>query len=694
MGYSEGKPGANFLRFGVGARPVGMGGAFVAVADDVNSIYWNPAGIAALKNKEITLMHNEVGEDIYYQFLAYSHPVEKLKGSLGGSISYLSVLKIQGYDSGGAPTEELTARNLGINLTYAANIFNSISLGSNLKFIYEKLDNKKDSTYGLDIGAMWKTRISGLRFGFNIQNIGKGLKFIDETSPLPLNYKLGGAYGFRAFGNQLAVALDINIPQDYESFLNIGAECKIYDIIALRIGHKSKDDLSNGIRLGGGIKGKNILVDYAWIPRGDFEDSHRIAVTVRFGRRYSESEIEKNIREHFEKGKIYFYGGHTLKAYREFKDILLVAPRHKGAQDFMGQIELNIESAEAAKDILHTFKSAQMYYQQGDLTAARAAFENILAIDPNHAGAAYYIKKISNRFKEVVNSILADGIKLYKKSDYDKALVEMEKVLTLDPDNSEALKYLRELNEKQRKLEKIKIALKKTQKERIKQRKISVCKKKAEIYYNKKQWDNAVENYKKVMEIEPSNRAAKEKIVASYYNKATGYYKKHLWDNAVENYKKVMEIEPSNRAAKEKIVASYYNKATDYYKKNLWDNAVENYKKVMEIAPGNRTVTEKIASSYYLKGIDMEKKGKLQEARKCFETVLEYNPDYNETKKKVSMIKEELQKKAKEYNKKGLLEYSKGNLEKAINYWEQAFQLDPSHEETKVNLERAKKDLK
>ncbi len=653
LGYSAVKPGATFLKFGVGARPVGMGGAFVAVADDVNSIYWNPAGIAALKNKEITLMHNEVGEDIYHQFFAYSHPVEKLKGILGGSISYLSVLKIQGYDTGGAPTEELTARDLGINLTYAANIFNSISLGSNLKFIYEKLDNKKESTYGLDIGAVWKTRISGLRFGFNIQNIGKGLKFIDETSPLPLNYKLGGAYGFRAFGNQLAVALDINIPQDYESFLNIGAECKIYDIIALRIGYKSKDDLSNGIRLGGGIKGKNLLVDYAWMPRGDFEDSHRIAVTVRFGKRYSESKIEKNIREHFEKGKVYFYGGHTLKAYREFKDILLVAPRHKGAQDFMGQIELNIESAEAAKDILHTFKSGQMYYDQGDLTAARAAFENILAVDTNHAGAAYYIKKISSRFKEVVNSILADGIKLYEKSDYDRALVEMEKVLTLDPDNSEALKYLRELNEKQRKLEEIKIALKKTQKERIKQRKISACKKKAEIYYNKKQWDNAIKIYKNLLELNPGDKIALGKIVASYYNKATGYYKK-----------------------------------------NLWDNAVENYKKAMEIAPGNRTVTEKIASSYYLKGIDMEEKGKLQEARKCFETVLEYNPDYNEAKKKVSMIKEKLQKKVKEYNKKGLVEYSKGNLEKAINYWEQAFQLDPSREEIKVNLERAKKELK
>ena len=43
---------AKFLSIPVGARAVGMGGAFVAVADDASSLYWNPAGIARLSQSE------------------------------------------------------------------------------------------------------------------------------------------------------------------------------------------------------------------------------------------------------------------------------------------------------------------------------------------------------------------------------------------------------------------------------------------------------------------------------------------------------------------------------------------------------------------------------------------------------------------------------------------------------------------
>src|ERR1043166_3350945 len=41
-----------------GARPQGMGGAFVAVADDANALYWNPAGLTQLDSAEATFMHS------------------------------------------------------------------------------------------------------------------------------------------------------------------------------------------------------------------------------------------------------------------------------------------------------------------------------------------------------------------------------------------------------------------------------------------------------------------------------------------------------------------------------------------------------------------------------------------------------------------------------------------------------------
>jgi hypothetical protein len=43
---------AQFLKIGVGSRAVGMGGAFVAVADDITSLYWNPGGLGRLNHNE------------------------------------------------------------------------------------------------------------------------------------------------------------------------------------------------------------------------------------------------------------------------------------------------------------------------------------------------------------------------------------------------------------------------------------------------------------------------------------------------------------------------------------------------------------------------------------------------------------------------------------------------------------------
>ena len=39
----------------VGTRPLGMGGAFIAVADDGNTITWNPAGLTSIAKKRVYL---------------------------------------------------------------------------------------------------------------------------------------------------------------------------------------------------------------------------------------------------------------------------------------------------------------------------------------------------------------------------------------------------------------------------------------------------------------------------------------------------------------------------------------------------------------------------------------------------------------------------------------------------------------
>jgi len=607
----RGTTGANFLKIDVGARPLGMGGAFVAVADDVNTIWWNPAGVAATERKEVTLMHNEMGEDIRYQFLAYSQPVRKLRGGLGGSISYLSVGEIQGYSPGGIKTKKLSTYDLGISLCYGLSIVPSVSGGVNFKFIAEKLADESTSTFALDIGGLWRTPVSGLRLGFNIQNLGGGIKFIQERSPLPLNGKLGCAYEFKFFGAKSIVAVDVNIPVDYSVFVNGGVECKIYDLIALRAGFKSKDDLSSGLRLGIGIGGKNLVVDYSWLSRGDFENSHRISATLRFGREYEESMIERDIRKHFELGKKYFDNGQLLKAHREFKTILLVSPGHKGARDFISRIEVSVEEVEVAKDIANFFSQGEKYYEKGDLISARAMFEEIIALNPDHEEARDYINTIEQRFEEVVDSIFARGISYYEQTNYLKALDDMKKVLTLNPDHEKAKEYVTLSENKLRELEKIKLELKRKQEEKRRRRKISTCLKRGMSYYERKEWARAINSFNEVL----------------------------------------------------------------------------------ALAPGHKIASEHIVICYYAQGLTLHKEGKLLEALRMFNNVLRLYPEHEEAQERISLINEERKEKAKEYNRKGLVEYTRGNLQEAIEAWENALRFDPDLETARKNLERAQKEI-
>lgn len=63
---------AQFLKIGAGARPISMGGAYTALADDINSIYWNPAGLAIIGGSgEATFNHAEWLADTQYDFAAF-----------------------------------------------------------------------------------------------------------------------------------------------------------------------------------------------------------------------------------------------------------------------------------------------------------------------------------------------------------------------------------------------------------------------------------------------------------------------------------------------------------------------------------------------------------------------------------------------------------------------------------------------
>ncbi len=110
---------ADFEDVGAGARPVAMGNAFAGLADDANSIYYNPAGLGLLNNREITGGESWLylgltdGSRLFNGFIGYVHPVNSEVGTFG--VGWLNRSLMDNSALIGGVEESLTR--------YAENIF-------------------------------------------------------------------------------------------------------------------------------------------------------------------------------------------------------------------------------------------------------------------------------------------------------------------------------------------------------------------------------------------------------------------------------------------------------------------------------------------------------------------------------------------------------------------------------------------
>lgn len=281
--YASGITSAEFLKIGVNARAVAMGGAFVSIADDASSIYWNPGGLAQLKNAEIAFTHNIWLQNVTYDYMAFVCPLGA--GSIASSITYLSTGKIQGYDLYGIKTNEFTNYDFIGSIAYSHKLADSIFIGLSLKNIYEKLDDESSLAVAVDAGSV--CRFDDLSFGIAIQNLGTAMKFVSESFQLPMNVKIGGSY--RLLSNSLIVALDVNFPRGSNTNISAGGEYNYHIddfMLSGRLGYNTATsrELSSiaGISTGIGLAFKGILLDYAWVPFGDLGQAHQISLSYKF----------------------------------------------------------------------------------------------------------------------------------------------------------------------------------------------------------------------------------------------------------------------------------------------------------------------------------------------------------------------------------------------------------------------------
>jgi hypothetical protein len=319
-GFSKvGTAAAQFLKIGVGARSAALGGTFAAINNDVDALYWNPAGIASIDEASISVSHTTWIAEISHNFAGVVIPIGSQE-AIGLSAIGLTApeQEITTVENPGGTGIYYKVGDYAFGVSYARNLTDRFAFGVTVKYIQQNLYNETASGFALDLGTSMKTGFYGMTIAMAASNFGTNLKLegtdlistadinkslsgdynpssnlTTEEYPLPLNFRVGVALNIVGTDEGIIVtdkhrftlAVDGNHPNDNNERANIGSEYSYDETFFLRAGYKINYDIEKW-SFGAGIKtsiaGKLISVDYALADYNDFGTVSRFTVGLRF----------------------------------------------------------------------------------------------------------------------------------------------------------------------------------------------------------------------------------------------------------------------------------------------------------------------------------------------------------------------------------------------------------------------------
>jgi hypothetical protein len=308
---------ASFLEIGVGARAIGMGGAFVATASDASAIYWNPGGLARLQRPEVLFVHTQWLAGMSFDFAGVVIPLGSF-GVIGGSVTALSMdeLRVRTVERPQGTGEFFDAGDLALTTSYALALTDRFSIGFNAKYIRQSIWKESAEAFAVDFGTLFDTGFKGLRIGAALTNFGTEMRMMGDDMlvfydpdpnklgnndqiiaelkadswPLPLTFQ-GGLAMEIPHGNSsaLTVAVEATHPSDNTESIHMGVEYNFRNSFFLRGGYRDLflRDGEATFTLGAGlylnlVGNTRVKLDYAYADFGRLENVQRFSFAVVF----------------------------------------------------------------------------------------------------------------------------------------------------------------------------------------------------------------------------------------------------------------------------------------------------------------------------------------------------------------------------------------------------------------------------
>lgn len=713
-------------RFLPGSKSWGLGGSLVTQARDPSAIFWNPAALSGLKDREFLLSFDDF---FGYNFVGLTQFLPTY-GTFGIALS-----RIPMSDSTGIAAGHVSRGSLA----WGFELFRGFAFGSNLNV------EKYASDFALSGGVslfLGNPRIGSLDYGWSEASPFQALDRLSLGITLhnvPLMHKnfepsllLGLSYLFPVNGILLNGGYHITQGKD-TAHLGIGLEFS--KRLCLLTGVEDFDNFGIGLSFREDIF--NIDLTY-------LNDEERFNLTIS-------ARISQNPRAlaetHFKSGQIYAHDKKYKLALQEYKNYLsygLDSPRDRNVRKAIGRLEKQIASVKILVDSLYVVSQKLVAKREGKrLLGAALILNRILDIDPGYDKAREDLKVLRPVVDKFINFSFAEARQKFDAGEYVAAKQILDRILLFRKHDPKVLDFAEKLDDeltaigedyfyrgigyyRQNKyeqareqflmaseynanLEEVPIYLKRIEEKlKAKQDQIDQLMQEGQSLETRNNYVDAVQKYLQVLDLDNANEEAKSRIaylkpkVEQYVNdrfeEGLRYYRHGDFPRAENLFELVLSIDPKHSGARSNLgslrnerrakISSYLSEAEAYLQNQDWPNALRFFELVLTINPDNVKANDGKKQAERLLQID----ALYQEARKyvqgqnypeaveIYERILEMDPKNEKARIELIRAQGQIEELVSQYFNQGIDYFTLERYKDAIAMWDKALELNPNHE--------------
>jgi hypothetical protein len=299
----SGTSSAQFLQLSPSPRASALGNAYTAFAEDADSVYYNPAVSAVMRDMKFSASYALWLESMnYFSFFTVYPLVHSVSMSVG-LLGLTSGLIPETMDPGNGNIS-LTGRNFTsgdycVMAGLSFGLFDFLDAGISLKYVNQLLDDKTSSAFAGDVGLFYRGNLYGIKAGLVVQNIGTSPKFVTDSFPLPIVVKFGLNYNLilapsNNFLRNIILTAEVRDAIQDGFSAGAGMEANLFGVFSLRAGYDFvPGNDSQGFKFGAGFRYNRIIVE---MNRFTVQANYSIGLYRNFGPTHL---FEINVATHF-----------------------------------------------------------------------------------------------------------------------------------------------------------------------------------------------------------------------------------------------------------------------------------------------------------------------------------------------------------------------------------------------------------